>query len=320
LKSGICLAGISDHLPVFCTLAHKFPTTNESRYNRDFSNLNKDSFLKEISEIDFANLIGDDVNESMNAFAETLQQIIDKHAPVRKLSNKMRTQLRKPWITSAILKSIKKRQKLFDTHFQSNDPNKVKEYKKCNNKLNKIKEAAKKNYFKTQCDIFSDTLKPIWKLIGTIINRTKLQHGILIRKLLYKGKCYNDKASICHQLNTHFINVGHDLAAQLPNYSISPTYFIRRRFQNAFIFRGLKLNKSFIGTPTKCIKLACNVISEPLARISTYRSRKVLCQTFLKFQRSRRLIKVEKQLIRRTFVLSQHSQPLHKYLKNYFLF
>ena len=36
LKSGICLTGISDHLLVFCTIAHKFPTTNESRSNRDF--------------------------------------------------------------------------------------------------------------------------------------------------------------------------------------------------------------------------------------------------------------------------------------------
>ena len=175
LKSGICSAGISDHLPVFCTIAHKFPTI-ESSYNRYFSNFNKDSFLKEISEIDFASLIGDDVNESMNAFAETLQWISDKHAPVRKLSNKMWTQLKKPWITSSILKSIKKRQKLFTTPFLSNDPNKVKEYKKRNNKLNKIKEAAKKNYFKTQFDMFSDKLKAMWKLIGTIINRKKGQY------------------------------------------------------------------------------------------------------------------------------------------------
>ena len=50
LKSGICLAGISDHLPVFCTIAHKFPTTNESRFNRDTSNFKKNSFPKEISE------------------------------------------------------------------------------------------------------------------------------------------------------------------------------------------------------------------------------------------------------------------------------
>ena len=61
---------------MFCTIAHKFPTTNESRYNRDFSNcFSKDSFLKEISEIDFASLVVDDVNESMNGFAETVQQI-----------------------------------------------------------------------------------------------------------------------------------------------------------------------------------------------------------------------------------------------------
>ena len=73
--------------------------------------------------------------------------------------------------------------------------------------------------------MFIDNLKATWKLIGMIINRKKAQHGTLImKKLLYKGKCYNDiKASICHQLNTHFINVGHDLAAQLPNFNISPT-------------------------------------------------------------------------------------------------
>ena len=61
LKASICLAGISDHLPVFCTIAHKISSTNESRLHRDFSNFNKDLFLKEISELDFASLIGDDV-------------------------------------------------------------------------------------------------------------------------------------------------------------------------------------------------------------------------------------------------------------------
>ena len=34
--------------------------SNYNLYNRDFSNFNKDSFLKEISEIDFASLIVDD--------------------------------------------------------------------------------------------------------------------------------------------------------------------------------------------------------------------------------------------------------------------
>jgi len=97
---------------VLCTIAQRFPITNESRFHRDFCNFNRDFFLKEISEIDFASLIAEDVNGSMNAFVETLQQLTYKHAPARKLSNKTRKQFRKPWITSAVLKSIKKRQKI----------------------------------------------------------------------------------------------------------------------------------------------------------------------------------------------------------------
>ena len=71
---------------------------------------------------------------------ETLQQISDLHAPVRKVSNKKRKQLKKPWISNAIMNSIKKKLKLFKTHFLSNDQDKIKEYKLYSNKLNKVKE------------------------------------------------------------------------------------------------------------------------------------------------------------------------------------
>ena len=39
-----------------------------------------------------------------------------------------------------------------------------------NNKLNKIKDVAKKNYFKLQCNMNKDNLKTTWKLIGTILH------------------------------------------------------------------------------------------------------------------------------------------------------
>ena len=63
-------------------------------------------------------------------------------------------------------------------------------------------------------------------------------------------------------------------------YYRSPTEFIRRRFQNSRVVlrgiyyhevqdevNGLKLNKSFIGTPPRCIKLACSYITEPLTKL-----------------------------------------------------
>ena len=53
-------------------------------------------------------------------------------------------QLKKPCISNGILNSIKAKQKMFKTHFLSHDQAKVKFFKKYNNKLNKIKELAKR--------------------------------------------------------------------------------------------------------------------------------------------------------------------------------
>ena len=97
--------------------------------------------------------VGHAAPESMYNVMNILQEISDKHAPLRKLSHKKTKQLNKPWISNAILKSIKRKQKLFKTHFLSNDPEKVKQYKIYNNKLNRIKEVAKRNYFTTQFNV-----------------------------------------------------------------------------------------------------------------------------------------------------------------------
>ena len=135
---------------------------------------------------------------------------------MRKLSNRKRKQSTKPWISNAILKSIKRRQQPFETHFLSNDPNKVTYYKTYNNKLNLIKGVAKKEYFQVQVRLNSENLKTTWKLIGMIINRKKGCGQPPIRKLIHKNRCYTDKVSIVHQLFTHFINIGCELADKLP--------------------------------------------------------------------------------------------------------
>ena len=111
--AGICLADISDHLPIFCSIANKLPITNEIKYFRDFSKFDNEAFLNALANVDFRSLVTTDVNESMHRVTETLQEISDLHAPVRKVSNKKRKQLKKPWISNAIMTSIKRKQKLF---------------------------------------------------------------------------------------------------------------------------------------------------------------------------------------------------------------
>ena len=121
-----------------------------------------------------------------------------------------------------------------------------------------------------------DNIKRTWKLIGSLIDRRKNNSRIPIKKILYNNRLYSDKQSICNQLNNYFVSVGESLADKLPASDIDPLVYIKRSFLNSFVFRGicecevydkiinLKVEKSTIGIPRKCLKLAANHIYEAL--------------------------------------------------------
>jgi len=70
-----------------------------------------------------------------------------------------------------------------------------------------------------------------------LFNKNKSQ--VTIKKLIYDNKCYTDKASITHQLNNSYLNIGRKLADKLPWTDMDPTHYITRLFQKSFMFRGI---------------------------------------------------------------------------------
>ena len=78
-------------------------------------------------------------------FIKRVRLIIDFYAPLRQISRRQKRLRAKPWLTKGLLVSIKYKQKLYRSHFLSNDVDKKTYYKQYSNKLNKIKTKAKKN-------------------------------------------------------------------------------------------------------------------------------------------------------------------------------
>ena len=74
---------------------------------------------------------------------------------------------------TAFSSKFKNKHKLFKPHYLSDDPETIKQYKRYNNKLNKVKSAAKKCYFASQFSLNKNNMKMTWKLIGMIVNRYK---------------------------------------------------------------------------------------------------------------------------------------------------
>ena len=114
--TGILTVDITDHLPIFC-LVRTQPTRNNSnkKYFRDYSKFNKDLYLDDIKLIDWHEILNPEknLNEKVQEAINTLNKIVDKHAPIKLASQSKHRQLNKPWLTKGILKSVKREQKMY---------------------------------------------------------------------------------------------------------------------------------------------------------------------------------------------------------------
>ena len=130
IVSGIVMVDISDHLPVVCVTNIPVKKHNPIKYYRDYSNFDQESYLQDINAVNWNAIYSNDLHETATKITDLIKSIADKHAPIRQLSQKKQKLCAKPWITNGILKSIKTKHKLYKTHFLSNNPIKVTEYKK----------------------------------------------------------------------------------------------------------------------------------------------------------------------------------------------
>ena len=150
--SGQCLYDISDHLPTFFIAKNvRVSESSKSMFKRSLKNFVLEHFLTDLQE-QLLNIEVTNPNITANNYSTSLSSIfqvtLDKHAPLRQMSRREKRLSQKPWISKGILKSIKTKNKLFQTHYRSNDPDKKLVYKKYLNKLTHIKCLAKRFYYK----------------------------------------------------------------------------------------------------------------------------------------------------------------------------
>ena len=110
------------------------------------------------------------VDETVNSFFKTYNEIVDKHVPLKKISKRQQKIKRKPYINSEILNCIITKNTLLKAHIKAKTPQSEKNYKKIRNKLNHMIDKAKKMYY---CNLFKTAQldsKTLWKNIDKIIS------------------------------------------------------------------------------------------------------------------------------------------------------
>ena len=115
-----------------------------------------------------------------------MNRILDKHAPLKRLSKYKLKFKTKPWITMALQKSISIKNKLFSDYINKKDLSQKTElhikYKSYRNMLSTLLKKSKRNYFTKFFENNLKNLKNTWEGIKSVISTFQIfQHCSLFK-------------------------------------------------------------------------------------------------------------------------------------------
>ena len=174
-----------------------------------------------------------DPSSGYDIFLSKYTEIYNYCFPLKKVKIK-NNGLTMPWISKALLKSIKKKNILY-RRFLSN-PTSTREigYKNYKNKLSSTLRAAKRNYFEKKFEECKSNMKSTGRLVNEIINKRKSRNSVQ-SSFVIDNKEITDPVEIANHFCEFFTSIGPSLAKMIPPSTSSFRSFLSGSFIN-FIF------------------------------------------------------------------------------------
>ena len=240
---------ISDHYPILCQIdAIRSSRKSESRqsFYRDkskfYPNVFNDNMNNNLNDffIQLPSITNENFNEIFNMFVDQIWQVVNKHAPLKKVSRKHKRLQKKPWLTTDLLSSINMKRKLYKTHFLNGNPEQKIFYKKFANKLTKMKTRAKHLYYEKELLNHSGNEKKNWETLKSLLPNTDTS------KKMFNGQNYDPTKLFqkANQFNNFFCSVGEDLAKKVSLFqTVDYSLYLRHRVPNSIFFEPPTVNE-----------------------------------------------------------------------------
>ena len=286
-KSGNILTQVADHFPQFLVVRKAgIVNKTQSYYQHDYSKFDQGKFLKDFNSLNFEYLNDNQSNVSakFSRFLVNVDEIVKKHAPLKKLTKNDLKLRDKPWINNRIQKMMRLRDKLLKRIRKRSDPATKHLYKQFRNRVVVELKESKSKYFHNYFNVNINNMKLLWTGIKSIIS-TKNTHVNVINKLKdTNGNLITDSTAMANIFNNFFVNVADGVTKNIPRSPKSPLDYLGNKNPHSFfispaapyeisdIIDSFKTGKS-IGPnsiPLKLLKILSPHISSPLSLIINF--------------------------------------------------
>ena len=213
--TGIVYRNISEHLPIFIINDTKIKRIKETRSieSRDMGEQNILKLQEKLQNFDwsFINSLHD-VDIAYNQFLQAFKNIFDECCPV-KIKN-IKNNFKKSWMTPALFKSSKTKDKLFKNYQKNPNADNKHKYNSYNNLFTTIKRKAQKFYLNNKFENAKGNLKETWKIIKEVINNNK-NNLVMTDSFKFENKLISNAEEISNKFNEFFVTIGPKLDAKI---------------------------------------------------------------------------------------------------------
>ena len=244
----IIKSDVSDHFPNFLVCEKDIDTakTETTVFKRFTDKKSIKTFCDDLKTLNWEFVTETQHAEhSFHVFNEIFTRAYKKAFPKKEIHIHPKS-IKFPWMTPGLLKSSKRKQKLYDRYLLNKtfkNENAYKAYKKV---FEKIRKKAKKSYYSKCINKFQGNSKQTWNVIKNIIGKHKSSNN-LPQNLSYKGKVYEQKGDVAEIFNEFFSSIGKNLASKIPKANRDVLSFIEHQ-ENSMTYNSLtyeELDKAF---------------------------------------------------------------------------
>ena len=225
IHSGVIETDVSDHFPIFVIFEskNKNKTALVRKVARSYKSFNIQSFHEDLGKINWAHVCRyKDVNIAYRVFYDMFVNVCDNHAPnIEHNVSRKKNGPKNPWISSAIIKSIRKKHTLYKKYKSSNFNEEYgNKYKKYRNTLVTVIKNAKRLYYCNSFNYNKNDMRKTWETINELIGKSKNKNMDIEELIINQGgvdKIVTSGKDVAEELNNYFVTVGSNLAEQIPN-------------------------------------------------------------------------------------------------------
>ena len=240
LFSGLLFTDISDHLPIFCFSYEQSSETIDDKFVvfRNKSKSNFINFNNQLNDTIWEDLSGfNDPEAAYDSFLKKFKDIYNSSFPLKKVKT-IKLNLKKPWVSKGLLKSINRKNNLYKKYLNNPCIENECTYRRYKNKLTFLLRNSKRLYYEKKIEYAKTNMKDTWKILNEVVNGKKSSkkppHYFKIN-----GLDVSSPTEIANYFCDYFTNIGPNLANKITASSRSHQSYLSGNFVNSIFFEAV---------------------------------------------------------------------------------